>query len=263
MNQPIVTVPVTSAEKAAITKTEHGFQYVHGPVRFEIDTQDLGKALDQADNIGQGPFKLLAEANGLDTEPWSFKLARPVVLSFVQLTWHRHRGHTEEELVKLIRKEKDRVDRYNQQLTELKKKPAVKVKPLSDKIRSGVAGTKGTGGAKGSVVYRLRPDREDIWGKFTVGQKAVLIEKLRSTGPVSSSQLATELEKGGFKATQPTERVTSFYFSEWKRNGLIEEVAAPAPAGEVTTPPPNANGAANVPAVVNKQVSSTAKKTKK
>ena len=225
-----------AVQVAQIKKTDDGHWYVHGGLSFQIDTEDLGKALQQADDMGEGPAKELMSLNGMPVDPWSFRLARPVVLSYVQLVWHRHKGQPEEALARLVDKLKNREEHYQQEVKKLASKPPKPAKALSDAIRGG--GSRTTPQHAAGKPYTLRQDRKEVWEKFSSGQKKILIDKMLSHGkPVSSSELAKLLEADGFKATQPVERVTAFYFGEWRRNGLLEEhVAEPAPAGSAPAP---------------------------
>lgn len=223
--------------KAKILKREDDqWVYTHGDVSFIINTEDLGKALQQADEIGQPEAKRLMELNGMPVDPWVWRLARPVMLSYVQLIWYRHRGSKPEEEVKLIQKLHDREERYQQEVAKQKAKPPKPAKAISDAVRGG--GRTITPQHAAGQPFQLRQDRKEIWEKFTVGQKATLIAKMSALGrPVSSSELAKLLEADGFKAAQPIERVTSFYFGEWKRNGLIEHVPSPSAEGSPAEAP--------------------------
>jgi hypothetical protein len=230
---PAVTLPRGTITHDQATGLHY---YQMGPVKFEISVEKFSDALQQADNIGQGPAKEFMQAVGLPVEPWSFKYTRPVLLSFVQVDWHRFKATPEESLTLIVEKLKTRVNHYRDQIAELAKKPpkVEKAKVVRDAVRGG--STSGTGAAKvQGQVMRLRPDREDIWGKFTTGQKSVLVAKLKSLGQATSGDLAKALTEAGFTATQPVERVTAFYFAEWRRNGLIEAVEQ-APNGEAPKP---------------------------
>ncbi len=234
-------IPIGGAPpKAHITKREDDlWTYVHGDVNFIIDTEDLGKALQQADEIGQPQARRLMELNGLPVEPFVWRLARPVMLSYVQLVWYRHRGSKPEEEVKLVQKLHDREERYKQEVTKAAARPPKPAKGLSDAVRGG--GKVITPQHVAGQPFQLRQDRKEIWEKFTTGQKQVLVQTMLEHGkPISSSDLAKLLE-GKIKATQPLERITSFYYGEWKRNGLIELVApasAEAPPAEAPKPEP-------------------------
>lgn len=98
------------------------------------------------------------------------------------------------------------------------------------KTKKAVEGESAERTRKVGAAYRLLNDAKVTWSAFTKGQKAIIIEALvavkavgkTGTG-ITSADLAAKLE-GKITANQPLERVVGFYFSQWKKAGIVEAV---------------------------------------
>jgi len=108
-------------------------------------------------------------------------------------------------------------------------KPVVKATKSEKPVVKTKAESK-TGGRTATTLYRLVNESKATWSAFK-SQKGILIEALVAAGAVgkkatgiTSSDLAAKIGKK-LTTNQPVERVVGFYFSQWKKDGVIESAS--------------------------------------
>lgn len=195
--------------------------FTQGEVRFLIDSNNLAKALDQADKLNAVQKKQLAEMNDIPCEPFDRHLLRKPLLGVVQNAWHKAKAGVIPADV--VAGQERRLALYRQQLEDLinhspddivgygRRKPkAVSVQILSK--------------------YSMDDNKKADWSKFK-GQKYLIIKtmselELKSkTLGVTCAEIAAAVQETP-ETLAPSRTNVQFYLNQWKKAGLLTVVNA-------------------------------------
>lgn len=228
------TPEIRIVERVEPDKSKHHL-FTQGAVEIEVFPDDVIKSIDQIDKLPVGKWSEFAIQNNLPCEPLDRKLLKGPLMGIIQLAWHQHfKGSVSE---KLIANQERRIATYKEDLEHVK---LVAASPQQRAARAKNPNTN-TGVANAAAIgalFRLKDETTVTWSQYK-SQKGLIVAVMISANAteaggkaITKDQIVAAL-RGKLNTRQPEERVVGYYMSEWKKEGIVEQVGEAVPKGEV------------------------------
>jgi hypothetical protein len=222
-----VNIPeVRVVERVDTDKTKHHL-FVQGAIEIEIFPEDLIRSIDQIDKLPSGRWTEFAVQNNLPCEPLDRKLLKPPLMGIIQLAWHRQfKGVVSE---RLVANQERRLETYRQDLEHLKLLAASPAQRVARALKPKPEGKTSTAPKTFGYLYRLTTAAAEKWSQYT-SQKGLIVAVMVAAGAAGDTGKGITKDaviaalRGKLNTKQPEERVVGFYMSEWKKEGIVEQV---------------------------------------